>query len=79
LEKGKITLKLKFSSKVFSDLNSTSLKENLEGKSFIEGKRFLENQEDIIKAQISAWPFWLRQIPKDIEKIELKINVDTSN
>lgn len=75
LEKGKITLKLKFSSKFFSDLNSASLKENLKGKSFLEGKRVLENQEDIIKAQISAWPFWLRQIPKDIEKIELKINV----
>lgn len=74
LEKGKAILKCKFSVKIFPDINLTFLKENLRGKSLSESKKILENREDIIKAQISAFPFWLRKIPKDIEKIELKIN-----
>lgn len=76
LETGKIVLNLKISAKIFSDINFASLKKNLKGKSFQESKMILENQADIIKAQISAWPFWVREIPQDIEKIELKINID---
>lgn len=75
LETGKIILNVKFSVKIFSDLNSSTLKENLRGKSLEESRMVLENSADIIRAQISAWPFWLRKVPEDIEKIELKINI----
>lgn len=75
LEKGKAILKSKFSAKIFSDINLTLLKENLRGKSLLESKRILENRDDIIKAQISAFPFWLRKIPKDEKKIEILTNL----
>lgn len=77
-EKGEIILNLKFSVKIFSDFDLLALKENLTGKSLQESKMILENQTDIIKAQISAWPFWLRKIPKDVAKIEIEINIDAS-
>jgi len=78
IEKGKIILNSQISAKIFSDLEIETLKVNLTGKSFQESQIILENRGDIVKAQISAWPFWLRKIPKDVEKIELKINVDAS-
>lgn len=76
LESGKIVLNLKFSGKVYQDMNFSPLRENLKGKSLREAKIILENQIHIIKAQISAWPFWIRNIPRDAEKIEMKINLD---
>jgi len=75
LEKGKAILKCKFSAKIFPDINLNFLKENLRGKSLSESKKILENREDIIKAQISAFPFWLRKIPKDEKKIEILTNL----
>jgi len=74
-EKGKTILKCKFSAIIFPDINLTFLKENLRGKSLSESKRILENREDIIKAQISAFPFFLQKIPKDEKKIEILTNL----
>ena len=77
-ESGKIILNLKFSAKIYLDINFSLLRENLKGKSLEETKIILENQADIIKTQISAWPFWVKKVPQNIEKIELKINIDAS-
>ena len=74
----KIVLNLKFSAIIYPDLNLTLLRENLKGKSLEECKIILENQPDIIRAQITAWPFWVKEVPQDIKKIELKITVDAS-
>lgn len=78
LELGKIVLNLKFSAIIYSDLNFTLLKESLKGKSLEESKIILENQGEIIRVRITAWPFWVKEVPQDVKKIELKINIDTS-
>lgn len=76
LELGKIVLNLKFSAKIYSDINFVLLRESLKGKSFEESKIILENQGEIIRAQISAWPFWVKEVPKNIERIKLEIRID---
>jgi hypothetical protein len=76
IESGKITINLEFSSIVFADVEAFALKEDLRGKPLKESEDILENQTEIIKAQISAWPFWLQNIPNNIEKIDFKINLD---
>jgi len=75
-EKEEIMLNFQISAKIFSDLEIETLKENLIGKSFRESQIILGDRGDIVKAQISAWPFWLGGLPKDTEKIELEIRVD---
>jgi hypothetical protein len=75
LEKGKAILKSKFSVKIFPDINLTFLKENLKGKSLAESKKILENREDIIKAQINTFPFFLQKIPSNEKKIEILTNL----
>jgi hypothetical protein len=74
-EKGKAILKSKFSAKVFPELNLALLKENLEGKTLAESKKILENREDIIKAQINTFPFFLQRIPSNEKKIEILTNL----
>ena len=76
LKSGKIILNLKFSAKIYLDIDLSLLRENLKGKSLEETKVLLENQAGIIKAQISAWPFWVKKVPQNIEKIKLRIRVD---
>ena len=76
LESGKITLSLDIEAKIYSPLDQTSLKKGLQGKSLTETKIFLENQPQIRKVQVQLWPFWVEKIPKDIEKIEIKLNLD---
>lgn len=76
LESGKIILNLKFSAKIYLDIDFSFLRENLKGKSLEDTKILLENQAGIIKAQIRAWPFWVKKVPQNIEKIELKIKLD---
>jgi len=75
LEKEQIILNLDFYGQIYSDVNSTLLRESLKGESLKDSKKILENQADIIRAQITAWPFWVKNIPQNIEKIELKINM----
>lgn len=76
LETGKVILSLDISAKTYSDLDLVSLKNNLRGKSLLETKIFLENQPAITKTKIEFWPFWVRKVPQDIDKIELQLRVD---
>jgi hypothetical protein len=75
LEKGKVILKSKFSAKIFPDINLTLLKENLKGKNLAECKKILENRQDITKAKIRIFPFFLQKIPKEEKKIEVLTNL----
>jgi len=77
LKTGKITLLLKIDSKIYSDIDRNNLKEALLGKSSAETKIFLENQPQIAKVEIKFWPFpWVKNVPKNAEKIEIQLRVD---
>ena len=70
-ELGKIIISLNLSVKIYPEIDLQSLKRTLIGKSLAETKIFFENQPQIIKTEIHLFPFWLKSIPKDIEKIEI--------
>ena len=76
LEAGKITLSLTIEAKIYSGIDETSLKKALGGKSLTETQIFLENQPQITKVLVKFWPFWVKKVPEDIEKIEIKFNLD---
>ena len=76
LKTGKIILSLKAEAKIYSDINQADLKKNLGGKSLAEAKIFLENQPQITKTQVRFWPFWVKKVPEDADKIEIKLRVD---
>lgn len=76
IEAGKIVLSLNLEAKIYSDIDKLSLEKTLSGKSLTETQFFLQNQEEIKRAKVKFWPFWVKQVPQELEKINLKINID---
>lgn len=76
LKAGKISLSLNLKAKIYSDIDEISLKQGLSGKSLAEAQFFLQNQPQINRAEVKLWPFWVKQVPQELEKIKLKISID---
>ncbi|MBZ9571835.1 hypothetical protein KJA15_00650 [Patescibacteria group bacterium] len=75
-ESEKISLNLEFSAKIYSDIDVISLKRALRGKLLAETQVHLEDQPKITRVRLKFWPFWVKTTPEDIEKIEIKLNLD---
>jgi len=75
-EAGKILLSFNLEARIYSDIDKLSLKQKLFGKSLVEAQSFLQNQPDIKRAEVKLWPFWVRQVPRPLEKIRLEITLD---
>lgn len=78
LEAGEITLSLKLKAKIYSAIDETFLKQAMAGKSLTETQFFLQNQPEIIQAQVKLWPFWVKRVPENLDKIKIKVTVDSS-
>jgi len=76
LSAGKAILDLEFGAKIFADIDFTSLRRATLGKSLREAQILLKNQPQITKASIEVFPFWLKKIPQQEEKIEIELRVD---
>jgi hypothetical protein len=76
LESGKIILVLDMEAKIYSDIDAENLKKGLQRKSLTEAKLFLENQSQITQVSVEFWPFWVKKVPEDIEKIKVKLRLD---
>jgi len=76
LELAKVTLSLQMQSKIYSDIDAENLKKGLSRKSLTETKLFLEDQPQITQVLVKFWPFWVKKVPEDIEKIKIKLNLD---
>ena len=71
-ESGKTTLSLNFSTKIYSVVDLDSFKKGLAGKSLAETKIFLENQPDILRTEVRFSPFWIKNVPTTIKRIEIQ-------
>ena len=71
-ETGKLILSLNISIKVYPKIELLDLKKSLVGKSENETEMFLENQKGLVDAQVEFWPFWVRSVPKDLDKIQIE-------
>jgi hypothetical protein len=76
LEAGEIVLSLNISAKAYSEIDISNFKNALSGKSLLETKLFLESQPNITKVNVRLWPFWVRSVPEDLNKIKVNINID---
>ncbi|TFG35364.1 MAG: hypothetical protein E4H47_01620 [Parcubacteria group bacterium] len=76
LNLGKLILSLDISTKVYTDFDLSRAKEELKGKSAMESKVLLENAPEVSRVEVKLWPFWVRKIPDDLEKIKIDLSVD---
>lgn len=72
LESGRVVISLDFSAKIYPEINLDILRKGLAGKSLEETKIFLENRPSIMSAEIQFWPFWVKSVPNDLNKIEIQ-------
>lgn len=76
LEEGKVTLSINLKAKIYSAIDEISLKRGLAGKSLAETQLFLQNQPEIIRTQIKLWPFWVKRVSENLEKVKIRIIID---
>jgi hypothetical protein len=73
---GKIILDVEISTKTYFEILQANLKKDLQNKDFSGVKSFLEAKPEISSFKIKSWPFWIKKIPLDSNKIDLNINLD---
>lgn len=76
LDSGKVVLSLDVSAKTYPKIDYFYLKESLKGKSFLVTKLFLEGQPQLTRASVKFWPFWVKEVPQDSDKIKFNLNID---
>ena len=73
---GKIILDVEISGQTYFEIIQPSLKKDLQNKSFSDAKNILEGKSEISSFKINSWPFWIKKIPSNADKVDLKINLD---
>lgn len=69
-------LNIEIKAKIYQDINLEELKKNLSGKFFQEVELFLRDQSWINRVEIEKGPLWRIKVPENLEKIEMKLNLD---
>lgn len=72
LESGKVIVALNFSVKIYPDIDLQILRKELSEKSLTEAESLLERQSEFINVEVKLWPFWVRSVPEDFNKIEVQ-------
>ena len=72
LESGKVSVALNFSVKIYPDIDLQILRRELSEKSLTEAQSLLERQPEFINTEVKLWPFWVKTIPEDLNKVEIQ-------
>jgi hypothetical protein len=75
-EQSKFLIALSVSAKIYPSLDLDSLKKGLVGKPLDEAKMLLANKEELSRAEIRIFPFWLNSLPKNPAKIEVLLRIE---
>lgn len=76
LKQGKVSLGLEFKGNIYTDVGKMNLEKELKGKTLIGAKNFLEKKSEISEVRVSSWPFWVKKIPGNANKIKIKLRLD---
>ncbi|PIP18490.1 MAG: hypothetical protein COX42_00530, partial [Parcubacteria group bacterium CG23_combo_of_CG06-09_8_20_14_all_35_6] len=69
-------LSLDISGKIYKDLETRFVKDQLKGRPVQEVEKSFSELSQISKAKIKIIPSFIKNLPQDINKIELKLNFD---
>jgi len=76
LEAGKMILSLNVKAKVYTDIDLNNIKKAILGKSVKEAELFLNGLPEITNIKFNSWPLAKKDITEDINKLEVKLNLD---
>ncbi len=70
-EQKEAEIKVDVDGTVISKIDEDIIKDNLVGKEKIESERYLTGFSQINDARVELWPFWVRAIPDNKDRIEI--------
>lgn len=76
LSDGKADLDVKVSAVILKSIDVNGLKRALSGKSIKESKMFLVSDSAIDRAEFRIFPFWLLNLPQNLERININFGSD---
>lgn len=79
LKKGEMALRIDAIAKSYPDIDIPGLKNDLSRKPLADALLYLEDRPEVLKAQVKLWPFWVKKVPKNIERIKVDFRFDTNS
>lgn len=76
LNRGEAIFNLYVKGEIYSNIE-TNLKKELEKKNLSNARIFLEQKAEVYKVEINSWPFWIKRIPRNPNKVEIKLNFNS--
>jgi len=75
-ELSQIKFSLNAEVKIYSDIDESCLKNALKGKTLNETELYLKNYPEIRTSSVQFWPFWVKKVPQNNEKIRVELKLD---
>jgi len=72
--RGLINFKAKVNQQVVWKIDSEGLKRLTAGKNEEQIKQALSQRPEVAKARIVFWPFWVKSVPNNLDKVSIKIS-----
>jgi len=76
-DNGKIGFTCESEVKVAWNLDKEVFKNDLAGKNEIEVRKYLSNLSEIESAKVIFWPFWVKRVPVNKNKIKIIIDIES--
>jgi len=76
IEAGKVFLVINTKAKIYTAIEETSFKKQIAKTPLQEVKIYLKEQPNIEGFKINLFPFWIKTLPENLERINLEIKLD---
>lgn len=70
--KGRLSFKVQITGRVVWQVDVDELKKNIAGKNEQEIKQIFSQHQEIDKAKVLFWPFWVKSVPSNQDKIKIR-------
>lgn len=72
-DRGTMALLARVEETLVSRIDGDALKRDLAGRNQLEAQQYVDTRPTIDRIQVTLWPFWVRAIPRNPAKIEVRI------
>lgn len=75
-EKGRVLINVNYSAKVYSQVEEKEVKRKIKGMSLASLDSWFSDKGQVANTEIKTWPYWMRSLPSNSDKVEVKIIID---
>lgn len=75
-DQGRALMNVEFSAKVYSPVDEKELKREIQGMSLSDLYSWLGQKRSVARTEITTWPYWLRSLPSDRDRINIKVLIE---